>query len=81
VLSCAGLRIGVRIVRIVSVVGKIRATSSLASRFLFMVMTMAIAGVVWIVIASVRRWLERRRWNAPALSKAELVRRGWTDEQ
>lgn len=60
---------------------KFCATSSLASRFLFMVMTMAIAGIVWIVIASVRRWLERRRWHAPALSQREIVRRGWTDEQ
>jgi hypothetical protein len=40
-----------------------------------------IAGVLWIVIATVRRRLERRRWNAAALSKREIVRRGWTDEQ
>jgi len=41
----------------------------------------AIVGVVWIVVATVRRRLERRRWQSPALTRAEIVRRGWTDDR
>jgi hypothetical protein len=39
---------------------------------------LAVAGVVWIVVASVRRRLERRRWQT-TFTRAERVRRGWID--
>jgi hypothetical protein len=36
-------------------------------------------GVV-VLLASLRRVIERRRWQDPPLSRAELVRRGWLDD-
>jgi hypothetical protein len=43
----------------------------------------AVMGVVaaGVVLASLRRIVQRRRWHSPAMSKAELVRRGWKDER
>jgi hypothetical protein len=48
--------------------------------------TTTIYGVISLVaagllLASLRRIVQRRRWQSPAMSKAELVRRGWKDER